>query len=188
MKQPDDNPERGSTFRRLLRSPFQTAWRAMRDHGAGSLRSFPELDYFPTNEQARQALRRVRFRILLQRQFYISALAAIVLCLVLTILLRSVLSGFRLPISYLTLKLILVLPVAIPCSLFGVWLMNRHTQRMLRHELLDRGVPICISCGYALIGTTGPNCPECGKPFDERVQQIIDNDPPPDPPPGSPIP
>jgi rubrerythrin len=53
---------------------------------------------------------------------------------------------------------------------------------MLREELLDRGVPICVPCGYTLIGLTGPSCPECGKPFGARVQEILDTDAPADPP------
>lgn len=32
----------------------------------------------------------------------------------------------------------------------------------LRRQLLARGVPICLACGYDLRGQTVPRCPECG--------------------------
>ncbi|MCP3905407.1 MAG: hypothetical protein GY715_17415 [Planctomycetes bacterium] len=179
MQQPPlDHPERGSSSGRVSRSPLQRAWRAVWDHGAGSLTSFPELALFPTDEEGRQALRRVRLRMIFRRQFYLAWAVAAVSCLAITVLLRTVLSGIGLPISYTTLKLILVLPVMIPCVLLGIWVTNRHAQKMLRKELLDRGVPICVPCGYTLIGSPGPNCPECGKPLGARVQEILDTDAP----------
>lgn len=183
MQPPLDHPEQGSNSGRVSRSPLRRAWRALRDHGAGSLKSFPELALFPTDEQARQALRRVRIRMIFRRQYFLALAVAAVSCLAITLLLRTVLSGLGLPISYTTLKLLLVFPVMIPCALLGVWVTNRHTQKMLREELLDLGVPICVHCGYALIGATGPNCPECGKPYGARVQEILDTDASADPPP-----
>lgn len=49
-------------------------------------------------------------------------------------------------------------------------------QSMLRGELLKQGVPVCIKCGYLLRGLpleTG-RCPECGRAFDGRVQEILE--------------
>jgi hypothetical protein len=54
--------------------------------------------------------------------------------------------------------------------------MSRYVPELLRHELLDCGVPICVACGYPLFGLPGPHCPECGGPFDEKVRQILDGD------------
>lgn len=37
-----------------------------------------------------------------------------------------------------------------------------HLQRSLREQLVQRGVPICVGCGYDLRGQIHPRCPECG--------------------------
>jgi hypothetical protein len=36
-------------------------------------------------------------------------------------------------------------------------------RRNLREQLIARGVPICLHCGYDLRGQIEPRCPECGK-------------------------
>ena len=41
------------------------------------------------------------------------------------------------------------------------WL-RRLIQRNLREQLVARGVPICLECGYDLRGQVEPRCPECG--------------------------
>jgi fructose-specific phosphotransferase system IIC component len=38
-------------------------------------------------------------------------------------------------------------------------------QAQIRRELNERGIPLCIRCGYNLTGLTQPRCPECGTPF-----------------------
>lgn len=43
------------------------------------------------------------------------------------------------------------------------------TRRALRAELCDRGVPLCVSCGYDLRGLRSPRCPECGAGFDPAI-------------------
>lgn len=35
-------------------------------------------------------------------------------------------------------------------------------RRRLREELIARGLPLCLPCGYDLRGTPGRRCPECG--------------------------
>lgn len=46
---------------------------------------------------------------------------------------------------------------------------------MLRSELLNQGVPVCMKCGYLLRGLTVETgrCPECGRGFDGRVREIL---------------
>jgi len=45
---------------------------------------------------------------------------------------------------------------------------NGITRRFLRKELVRRGIPVCIKCGYDLRGQTETRCPECGAEFDEK--------------------
>lgn len=42
-------------------------------------------------------------------------------------------------------------------------------RRSLRYQLVRKGIPICIHCGYDLRGQVQYNCPECGTGFDERL-------------------
>jgi hypothetical protein len=43
------------------------------------------------------------------------------------------------------------------------FLIRPHVQCSLREQLVERGVPICIGCGYDLRGQIQPRCPECGR-------------------------
>jgi len=139
-------------------------------------RGHPELEFFPTEQHRREASRRVMSKIFFRRPFFVSVATAAGLSLVVTLGLRAVVSRLGLPISQTMISLIVMFPVVIPCVLFGSWLLIRHVPKLLRCELLDCGVPICVRCGYPLIGSPGPNCPECGRPFDAKVREILDTD------------
>jgi hypothetical protein len=39
----------------------------------------------------------------------------------------------------------------------------------LRKVLRQRGIPICLHCGYDLRGLTEARCPECGNPFEPEI-------------------
>lgn len=49
------------------------------------------------------------------------------------------------------------------------YLWRKPMQGSIRRQLLDRGIPVCLECGYDLRGRTDPRCPECGSPFDSRL-------------------
>ncbi len=49
------------------------------------------------------------------------------------------------------------------------WFTRRAIRRELRVQLTQRGIPICIPCGYDLRGQTRPRCPECGTSFDAKL-------------------
>jgi hypothetical protein len=42
-------------------------------------------------------------------------------------------------------------------------------QRSLREQLVERGVPLCLTCGYDLRGQIDPRCPECGTPCEPSI-------------------
>ena len=44
----------------------------------------------------------------------------------------------------------------------GAWLYRRRTRRIIREILNQRGVLICVPCGYDLTGNVSGRCPECG--------------------------
>lgn len=51
----------------------------------------------------------------------------------------------------------------------GIVLFRRQIHRSLRRQLVERGVAICVGCGYDLRGQVEPRCPECGEPFDLAI-------------------
>ena len=53
----------------------------------------------------------------------------------------------------------LVLAVSYP------YLARTRMTRLLRQELAEHGVPICVHCGYDLRCRVGDVCPECGQPL-----------------------
>jgi hypothetical protein len=159
--------------------PFRQVWRGFQYVDGAYLRGHPELELFPTEEQRRHALRSVVHRFVWRRAFWWAAAKAAVFAVLLVLLGSALLSALR--TRYPLPTRTIVSWAAVPCVLvIGVttffanrWL-SRSIPKLLRHELLDCGVPICVACGYPLLGLSGPNCPECGSPFDERVRQILE--------------
>ena len=47
----------------------------------------------------------------------------------------------------------------------------------LREQLVARGIPICIKCGYDLTGNESGACPECGTACDPRLIAAANEDP-----------
>lgn len=70
-------------------------------------------------------------------------------------------------------------------AIIGVfWMVLRMLHRWgapeeLRTKLLRAGVPVCLTCGYSLRGLplSPGRCPECGREFDARVQEILSKNP-----------
>ena len=58
--------------------------------------------------------------------------------------------------------------VLAPMAIFGIPCLplirngRKERQRFLRQRLNDRGIPICMTCGYDLTGNVNGVCPECG--------------------------
>ncbi|MGQ9648617.1 MAG: hypothetical protein ACUVXJ_00735 [Phycisphaerae bacterium] len=60
-----------------------------------------------------------------------------------------------------------VYPLAV--AIGSQYLVRKLLIRYLREQLVAKGVPICIYCGYDLRGQVDPRCPECGKAFDPNL-------------------
>lgn len=44
----------------------------------------------------------------------------------------------------------------------------RPMRAQIRHVLNERGIPVCLRCGYSLADLPNPRCPECGQPFEAK--------------------
>ena len=121
-------------------------------------------------------MRRAARKLIGRPAHLVTAVAAAGLSVTLTLALRWVVASFGLPIGQQIRDLILAVPVIIVCCVLVLWLLKRRISKLLRYELLDCGVPTCVQCGYHLIGLPGPDCPECGRPFDAHVRRILETD------------
>lgn len=166
----------GRSFLRMLGYPFRRLWRSGHRLDECYWHSLPELALFPSDRERKRALRRACWGLVGRWAWLLAAATAIVVSLVCTLVLRRYLGSLGLPMSQTAINLILMFPVTIGCSILGIWMMNRHVSFHLRRTLLDCGVPVCLGCGYHLIGAAGPVCPECGRAIDTRVIELNRSD------------
>ena len=53
-------------------------------------------------------------------------------------------------------------------AFFLLWMSRASLRKSVRRKLAERGVLVCLHCGYDLRGQTVCRCPECGKAFDPQ--------------------
>lgn len=143
-----------------------------------TLAGLPELGYFASAEEREQVLREIAAGGALktwQSWFATGLLVAIVfgavaiLWWLMSLLLRLVAWPLIVENGLRMAGLVLGSAVSIRHMTRSVY------AKPLRDKLLDRGIPICLKCGYLLHGLplTSERCPECGRAFDERVREIL---------------
>lgn len=126
------------------------------------VRLFPELELFETKSERDKAFREAKgFPISWRAVPFLMSLAAGI------VIVGALERRFRFLPSWLRGAL-----QGLVCGFGGVWFcwfFRREVQRNLRRQLLQKGVAVCMGCGYQLCGLTAPRCPECGEPFDPRL-------------------
>jgi hypothetical protein len=139
------------------------------------IKSFPELAFFsdPSDRHAafRTAMREIRWRYL-----SLAVVLSIPLFIVVPYLVRLLLVHLRALLNAPHPHLVPDIVVGVCNGLNGVvlsvvliHLFRKRIQRSLRSQLVARGTPICVECGYDLRGQLEPRCPECGKAFDQSL-------------------
>lgn len=124
---------------------------------------FPELLLFDRGKERRRMKRRVMFNT-----------RTLVACGLLTtffvlggphLFLRIHLARLGLPHWAVTLVVSLCVGGLVYAA---AWVTRRAVRRFLRVQLVNKGISICLTCGYQLRGQVEPRCPECGTGFDIR--------------------
>ena len=57
--------------------------------------------------------------------------------------------------------------VTVAYILVFTWIYGRRLPELVRRELNDQGIPVCIACGYDISAQEVSRCPECGRAFDD---------------------
>ncbi len=127
-------------------------------------RAYPELALFGSDAEARAVLKGFRRHLLRTRRFWLYALLASLLsCGVGPVVLFVLRSQLALPRVLEALILGGSAAAVVMIAMNHVW--HRPLQTYLRRQLLERGVAVCLNCGYNLRGST-IRCPECGTAFE----------------------
>ena len=130
-------------------------------------RIYPELRHFKSREELREAKNVFRKKVLWRRRGW-----GVVLVI------AAAVGGLGLVSARWLLSIGLPVWLASTVNL-GVWLFlgsfaslffwHRPYIRFVRQYLVDRGIIVCLKCGYDLRGQTIARCPECGKAFDPKT-------------------
>ncbi len=126
---------------------------------------YPELQHFASADEASQILSAWQKQLMTMPRFW------------LTLLGYTVVVGLAATLMLIVLRVYFRLSSGVFGGLVGGvtggtgaialnWLWRHRCRRFLRSELIARGVPICLPCGYDLRGQNDPRCPECGATFD----------------------
>ncbi|MCH7591627.1 MAG: protein kinase [Planctomycetes bacterium] len=135
-------------------------------------RLIPEVALFETDEQRKAAMRRASSitargsgRLWIWLLLFLMTLGIIPLLMRVTGL--DVEWG-RLQTKYPIVRLIYG-PLMMLLMYSWLWFCRSVIRPRLRAQLVAKGIPICVPCGYNLRGQVDPRCPECGTAFDEKL-------------------
>ena len=131
---------------------------------------FPELSVLESPEEQRRILHVAQRRVkggVRYCLFFVMDLGVTLLILFCTV--RLVQATVNVP-SWCSQGIAAIVGFVYLTKSFSV-IFHRGIRRELRRELLERGMPVCASCGYDLRGQIEARCPECRDAFDAGLLQ-----------------
>ena len=142
------------------------------DEHASSKR-YPELRRFESRKDAHAVLKAWQRQLMKSPRFWLVLFVyTIGVGVFVALIMISMRQWFRVPMN---LFIAVVVVVTGGSGTVGItWFLRNRCRRYLREQLVARGVPICLKCGYDLRGQVAPRCPECGTPCEAEL--ITPND------------
>jgi predicted RNA-binding Zn-ribbon protein involved in translation (DUF1610 family) len=142
--------------------------------GPDALLGIRETRLFPDSETQSKALELAAKQLSasMSAQAVIGGLLA--LSLIAVIVLAPVLVDMQLCTPGLS-EIIAVAAVSIPAVAILCWYLVRRLPPLLRTQLLEIGIPVCLACGYDLRGhdCAARKCPECGQWINTRAEALL---------------
>jgi uncharacterized paraquat-inducible protein A len=130
---------------------------------------FPELLLLDSNAEQKELLREAR-RKMRHRGWYAAAVSVGVVGSVLVPRYFEHRIGIYLSLVWTRLLGILASGLALAAVVWAILsLWHNPLRDQIRLELIRRGIPVCLGCGYNLTGNTSGVCPECGQPFEPKA-------------------
>ncbi len=127
-------------------------------------RRFPELNQLETKEERQAVFTQALKQVCKRPRFWLyMILGTVVLPAGVYLVFSSVVRRIPMP-RLLSAGLI----GGIVAGFFGgswQFVFRRAIQEEIRIEMIARGIPVCMGCGYDLRGQVEQRCPECGRPF-----------------------
>lgn len=127
-------------------------------------RLLPELSRFPTTHDAEQALKKACRRLLRDRRYWMIGVAVWTIYVLVAAAGQELVAGHVNRNTVLLWTPLLAGVLALPVAVIQIWLCRRYIQGSIRREMVERGMLVCVHCGYDLTGNISGICPECGTP------------------------
>jgi len=131
------------------------------------VRHYPEIAFFRSREELRQANKASNNYFLSQGLFWLKCVIIGAPCALIMIFGLPFLRSLGLSEGLSTIILLACCCLAGTCGI--VAFVYRPYIQFLRQYLQEQGILVCLKCGYDLRGQPGPRCPECATPFDEKL-------------------
>ncbi|MHC4126690.1 MAG: hypothetical protein ACYSWT_03970 [Planctomycetota bacterium] len=134
-------------------------------------RAFPELNLLDSAAERRKVSRTAHRSVMRTRRFWLCWVGAAVSAVSAMVFIVGVfIPWLKQHVALPDWLVKIVMAFLVTGIVAGGWQfgLRRPTRRRIREELLARGIPVCLACGYSLRGQTGTRCPECGRAFDPQ--------------------
>ena len=126
---------------------------------------YPELRLLDTDAERKRLLRDSRRKMKHKGWYFAALFVGIIVLARSPDFVELIVGGYLSPFPTWPLS---ILVAGLEGAVFGLAIQRlwyKPLRDQVRRELIARGIPVCLHCGYSLTGLSEPRCPECGESF-----------------------